>query len=103
LAVVWFIQQPVLAENDEELRRNNFHSEKQIQATTAIEVNVRQETFFKIVESTRKQLGSIAGLLFVSSQGPIGNDNYTFEDMADVWRQFVGGEWGMLRYSLACS
>ena len=24
-------------------------------------------------------------------QSSIGNDNYTFEDMADVWRQFAGG------------
>lgn len=91
LAAVWFIQQSVLAENNEELRRNNFCSEKQTQATTATEVNVRQETFFKIAESTRRQLGSIVGLLFLSSQSSIGNDNYTFEDMADVWRQFAGG------------
>ena len=52
---------------------------------------MRQETFFKNAESTLRQLGSIVGLLFLSSQSSIGNDNYTFEDMADVWRQFAGG------------
>jgi len=29
--------------------------------------------------------------LFLSLQGPIGNDNYTSEDMGDVWEQFAGG------------
>ncbi len=97
LAFLWlviglFIQQSVLAENNEELRRNNLHSEKQTQAIAATEMNARQETFFKIAESTRRQLGSISGLLFISSQGPVGNKNYTSEDLAEVWKQFAGGD-----------
>lgn len=97
LAFLWlvvglFIQQSVLAENNEELRRNNLHSEKQTQAIAATEMNARQETFFKIAESTRRQLGSIIGLLFISSQGPIGNTNYTNEDLAEIWKQFAGGD-----------
>ena len=68
LAFLWlviglFIQQSVLAENNEELRRNNAHSEKQAQAIAATEMNARQETFFKIAESTRRQLGSITGIV----------------------------------------
>ena len=54
-------------------------------------MNARQETFFKIAESTRRRLSSIVGLLFLSSQGPIDNDNYTSEHMGDVWKQFAGG------------
>lgn len=97
LAFLWlvvglFIQQSVLAENNEELRRNNQHSEKQTQAIAATEMNARQETFFKIADSTRRQLGSISGLLFISSQGPVGNNNYTSEDLAEVWKQFAGGD-----------
>lgn len=97
LAFLWlviglFIQQSVLAENNEELRRNNLHSEKQTQAIAATEMNARQETFFKIAESTRRQLGSIAGLLFISSQGPVGNKTYTSEDLAEIWKQFAGGD-----------
>lgn len=97
LAFLWlviglFIQQSVLAENNEELRRNNLHSEKQTQAIAATEMNARQETFFKIAESTRRQLGSISGLLFISSQGPVGNNNYTSEDLAEIWKQFAGGD-----------
>jgi len=97
LAFLWlvvglFIQQSVLAENNQELRRNNLHSEKQTQAIAATEMNARQETFFKIAESTRRQLGSISGLLFISSQGVVGNGNYSSEDMAEVWKQFAGGD-----------
>jgi hypothetical protein len=97
LAFLWlviglFIQQSVLAENNEELRRNNLHSEKQTQAIAATELNARQETFFKISEATRRQLGAIAGLLFVSSQGPAGNASYSGEQMADLWKQFAGGD-----------
>ena len=97
LAFLWlviglFIQQSVLAENNEELRRNNAHFEKQTQAIAATEMNARQETFFKIAESTRRQLGSITGLLFLSSQGPIGNNAYSTEDLAEIWTQFAGGD-----------
>lgn len=97
LAFLWlviglFIQQSVLAENNEELRRNNLHSEKQTLTIAATEMNARQGTFFKIAESTRKQLGSISGLLFISSQGPVGNSNYSSEALADIWKQFAGGD-----------
>lgn len=97
LAFLWlviglFIQQSVLAENNEELRRNNLNSEKQTQAIAATEMNARQETFFKISESTRRQLGAIAGLLFISSQGPVGNKTYTSEDLSALWEQFASGD-----------
>lgn len=92
LVIGLFIQQSVLAENNEELRRNNLHSEKQTQAIAATELNARQETFFKIAESTRKQLGSISGLLFISSQGPVGNANMSGDELKEVWTQFAGGD-----------
>lgn len=98
LAFLWlviglFIQQSVLAENNEELRRNNLHSEKQTQAIAATELNARQGTFFKIAENTRRQLGSIAGILFISSQGPVGNEKYTTEEISELWKQFATGDY----------
>ena len=97
LAFLWlviglFIQQSVLAENNEELRRNNLHSEKQTQAIAATEMNARQETFFKISEATRRQLGAITGLLFISSQGPVGNGNYSADQIREIWQQFAQGD-----------
>ena len=98
LAFMWlviglFIQQSVLAENNEELRRNNLHSEKQTQAIAATELNARQETFFKIADNTRRQLGSISGMLFISSQGPAGNGKYKREEISDLWQQFASGDY----------
>jgi hypothetical protein len=97
LAFLWlviglFIQQSVLAENNEELRRNNLDSEKQTLAIAATELNARQETFFKIAESTRRQLGAISGMLFISSQGPVGDENFTSENLAEIWEQFASGD-----------
>lgn len=97
LAFLWlviglFIQQSVLAENNEELRRNNANSEKQTQAIAATELNARQETFFKIADGTRRQLGAITGLLFISSQSAVGEGNYTSEQLDDIWKQFASGD-----------
>lgn len=97
LAFLWlviglFIQQSVLAENNEELRRSNLNSEKQTQAIAATELNARQETFFKIAESTRRQLGATVGLLFISSQGPVGDGNYDNDHLREVWREFAHGD-----------
>lgn len=90
--------------DNEELRRNNLHSEKQTQAIAATELNARQETFFKISEATRRQLGAISGLLFISSQGPVGNESYSSEDLAEVWKQFASGDtevWSRLFLTMA--
>ena len=97
LAFLWlviglFIQQSVLADNNEELRRSNLNSEKQTQAIAATELNARQETFFKIAESTRRQLGAVIGLLFISSQGPTGNGSYSNEQLRDIWRELAYGD-----------
>lgn len=108
LAFLWlviglFIQQSVLAENNEELRRNNLHSEKQTQAIAATEMNARQETFFKISEATRRQLGAITGLLFISSQGSVGNGTYSSEQIREIWQQFAQGDsevWSRLFLSM---
>lgn len=97
LAFLWlviglFIQQSVLAQNNEELRRNNLHSEKQTQAIAATELNARQETFFKISEATRRQLGAVSGLLYLSSQGPVGSNVVTSDELAELWKQFATGD-----------
>jgi len=97
LAFLWlviglFIQQSILAENNRELRRNNLQSEKQTQAIAATELNARQETFFKISESTRKQLGGISGMLYISSQSTAGNGTHTMEEINEFWKQFASGD-----------
>ena len=65
LAFLWlvlglFIQQRELANNTEALRHTLEQSEKQTQAIAATEMNARQETFFKIAENVKHQLGGIS-------------------------------------------
>lgn len=97
LAFLWlviglFLQQKELANNNEELRKTNIQSERQTQAIAATELNARQETFFKIAENTKRQLGSITGMLFVSSQGSVGDNNYSEEAVGEWWHQLSTGD-----------
>lgn len=97
LAFLWlviglFIQQQELANNTEALQRTSEQSEKQTQAIAATEMNARQETFFKIKESVDQQLGGIAGMLFSSSQGPVGNGYMTRERMNEYFQQVAAGD-----------
>jgi hypothetical protein len=97
LAFLWlviglFIQQSVLAENNRELRDNNIQSEKQTMAIAATELNARQETFFKIADNTRRQLGGISGLLLQSSKGPLGDNTYSESEFMEMWHLFATGD-----------
>ena len=65
---------------------------KKTEAIAATELNARQETFFKISEATRRQLGAISGMLYISSQGPVGNGSISGEELAEVWKQFASGD-----------
>ena len=97
LAFLWlviglFIQQSVLAENNRELRHNNIQSEKQTMAIAATELNARQETFFKIADNTRRQLGGISGLLLQSSKGPLGDQHFSDAEFMEMWHLFATGD-----------
>ncbi len=75
LAFLWlvlglFIQQRELTRNTEALRLTVEQSEKQTIAIAATEMNARQETFFKIAENVKHQLGGISGMLYMGGLGP---------------------------------
>ena len=100
LAFLWlviglFIQQRELAKNSEALRKTSEQSEKQTQAIAATEMNARQETFFKIAESVKHQLGGISGMLLVSGLGPVGSGRISREQMDDLFTQSAGGDNGV--------
>jgi hypothetical protein len=97
LAFLWlvlglFIQQRELANNTEALRRTSEQSEKQTEAIAATEMNARQETFFKIAEDVKRQLGAITGMLLMSSVGPAGNGKYSREEMDEYFQQVSNGD-----------
>ena len=97
LAFLWlvlglFIQQRELARHADELRRSSEQSEKQTQAIAATEMNARQETFFKIAENVKHQLGGISGMLFMSGLGPTGSGRYDRAGMDDMFRSAANGD-----------
>jgi hypothetical protein len=97
LAFLWlviglFIQQTILAQNNRELYHSNIVSARQAEALAANERNARQETFFKIADNTRRQLGGITGLLLLSSKGVQGDGSISEADFAEMWHQFATGD-----------
>lgn len=98
LAFLWlvlglFMQQRELSNNTEMLRRTSEQSEKQTQAIAATEMNARQESFFKIAESVKHQLGGISGMLFASGLGPVGSERYNRDEISEMFRWSANGDW----------
>ncbi len=97
LAFLWlvlglFIQQRELANNTEAIRRASEQSEKQTLAIAATEMNARQETFFKIAEGVKHQLGGISGMLLVSGIGPVGSGRFDRAHMDSLFSQAATGD-----------
>ncbi len=97
LAFLWlviglFIQQQELANNTEALRKTSEQSAMQTQAIAATEMNARQETFFKIAESVKHQLGGISGMLLISGLGPVGSGRISRDQMGDLFTQSANGD-----------
>lgn len=79
LVIGYFLQQKELEQNTAALRsqaveisRSAEQAVIQSKNLAASEVHARQEAFLQIAQSVRGQLGSIAGFLFISSQGTDG-------------------------------
>jgi hypothetical protein len=94
LAFLWlviglFIQQRELADNTEVLRQTSIQSEKQTQAIAATEMNARQETFFKIAESVKGQLGGITGMLYISCMGASEGQIVPRERIEEMWHMLA--------------
>ncbi len=76
LVIGYFLQQKELEQNTEalraqaiEIRRSAEQAVIQSENLAASEIHARQEAFLQVANSIRGQLGSISGLLYISSQG----------------------------------
>lgn len=76
LVIGYFLQHKELQQNSQALREQALEIQRtaeqaviQSEKMAANELHARQETFLKISESVRQQLGTISGLLYISSQG----------------------------------
>jgi hypothetical protein len=81
LVIGYFLQQKELEQNTGALREQAAEIQRsaeqaviQSEKLAQSELHARQDTFLQIANAVRGQLGSIAGLLFLSSQTVTGND-----------------------------
>jgi hypothetical protein len=94
LVIGFFIQQKELTANARairlqyaEMKRMSQHAETQARAIQANELHARQDTFIDISRMVQRQLGGLAGLLYMSIMGVRGSRALTPEQTAEMWAQ----------------
>jgi len=104
LAFLWLVlglslQQSELAENNRAIQRQYAlmqrqaeHAEVQTRAIAANEQHARQDTFIELAEMVGRQLDTIAGFLYMSSQGSVGEGIVSDEEMDSLWSRLSTGE-----------
>ncbi len=97
LAFLWLViglfqQQRELSQNNEVMRSSVLQAEIQSQKMAANEMHQRQETFLRISQRVHQQLGTIAGFLFISSQGAGADGAVTNEEQSQLFAQLSQGE-----------
>lgn len=104
LAFLWlvlglFLQQRELAANNraiqrqfEIMQRTAEHAEIQTRAIAANELHARQDTFIDVAHMVANQLEVIAGMLFLSSQGSIGDGVVPDEEIDAMFSRLSSGE-----------
>jgi hypothetical protein len=95
LVIGYFLQRQELQQNTEALRaqaeeiqRQSEQAVIQSEKLAASEMHARQDVFLQISRHVRDQLGTIGGLLFLSSQGAVaGGGTVTPEEMSRLFAQ----------------
>ncbi|MEX2328055.1 MAG: hypothetical protein WD558_10015, partial [Pseudomonadales bacterium] len=97
LAFLWFVlayfsQQKELAQNTAAIKMQYVEIQKsaeqaviQSEAIRASELHARKETFLRIAESVKQQLGVIVGFLYLSSQGAQNSGVVSDPRIAELW------------------
>ncbi len=94
LVIGYFLQKKELEHNTHVLQRQLREVERateqaiiQSEKMTANELHARQETFLKIAQNVRGQLGTIMGLLFISSQSANAGGSVSPDEQAHMFSQ----------------
>ncbi len=92
LVVGYFLQHRELEQNTDALRAQAIEIKRtaeqaiiQSERMAASEKHARQEAFMHLASSVRNQLGAIAGLLYISSQGATGDGTVTPEEISKLF------------------
>lgn len=99
LVIGYFLQHKALTQNTEalqmqfqEIQRSAEQAVRRTETIAASERHARQETFMRIADQVKRQLGGISGLLFISSQGSAGNGRVGDDAMARYWSELNRGD-----------
>jgi len=92
LVIGYFLQKKELSQNTEAIRMQHAEIQKsaeqaviQSDAIRATELHTRRESFLKIAENVKHQLGSILGMLVVSSQGMTASGAMGNKNLSQLW------------------
>lgn len=92
LVIGYFLQKKELALNtqaiskqNEVIRQSAEQAVIQSRSIVASELHARKESFLKIAESVKQQLGAIMGFLYISSQGATGAGLVPSERISELW------------------
>jgi hypothetical protein len=99
LVIGYFLQQKELSENTAAIQKQHIEMQKSsehaaIQATS-IQISVlhsQQQSFIRIYELVRVSLGSVIGMLYLSSQGQTGSALISTDEMRRLWSDMVNGD-----------
>jgi hypothetical protein len=99
LVIGYFLQQKELTQNTAALRgqlrevqRTAEQAVIQSQKIAASEFHARQGTFLQLAERVHAQMGSIAGLLFISSQGAGAGGAVDGDELSRLWSEQKRGD-----------
>jgi hypothetical protein len=93
LVIGYFLQKKELRQNTEamkmqfvEIQKSAEQAVAQTEAIARSELHQRRESFLKIAELVRTQLGTVVGMLYLSSQMADGNEQEVLpERLAELW------------------
>lgn len=99
LVIGFFLQQRELRQNNVailaqygQMRRQAETAEVQALAIQANALHQEQETLLLVADRVHRQLGSVMGLLWMSSQGPGTSEAASEELVADLWSRLGSGD-----------
>ncbi len=99
LVIGYFLQQKELQQNTiaiteqgHQITRSAEQAEIQSQRMAESEIHARQQAFMQVATMVRRQLGSIGGLLFLSSQGAGNDGGVSPEEMSQMFNQQAGND-----------
>lgn len=92
LVIGYFLQKKEITQNTAAIKMQYVEIQKtadqavmQTEAIAASEQHARKESFLRIAESVKQQLGAIMGFLFISSQGATGSGVVSDERLSRLW------------------